>query len=127
MDKNKLLAKLEQDLSYFMIGEACKNNPEKRGSPEMYKYKGLSIETNENSKDFDKIASIRIGSLEAHFKIETGDKVFGNLAPDDERFVRLWMCKSENIQQFKQIFYASMSVKPILPIIPFDLETFYIS
>ena len=125
MDTNKILAKLEQDLSFFMISEACKDDPSKRGSSEMYKYKGLAITTNEKSKDVDKVAAIRIGSLEAHFKIDTGDKVFGSLAPDDERMVKIWMSQSETTSRFNTVFSKSDNNKREIAIIPFDLEEFY--
>ena len=125
MDKNKVLAKLEQDLSFFMISEMTKNDPSKRGSSETYKYKGLSISTNEKEKGADKVAAISIGALEAHFKIENGDKVFGNLSPNDERLVQIWMCQPENIQQFKAVFNEGKFRNDSVPIIPFDLEEFY--
>ena len=125
MDKNKVLAKLEQDLAFFMINEYTKSDPSKRSSSEMYRYKGLSINTNEKEKGVDKIAAIRIGALEAHFKIESGDKVFGNLSPNDERMVQIWMAQSENIQQFKAIFNEGKFRNNNIPIIPFDLEEFY--
>jgi fido (protein-threonine AMPylation protein) len=44
MSQRKILDKLEHDLSHFMISEMCKADPTKRGTPEMYKYKGLSID-----------------------------------------------------------------------------------
>ena len=125
MDKNKLLARLEQDLSHFLITEICRNDPSKRGTSEMYRYKGLSITTNEKAKGVDKIAAIRIGVLEAHFKIETGDKTFGNLMPDDERFVQMWMTQSENVAMFKKIFSEALAGQKVMAIIPFDLEEYY--
>ena len=125
MDKNKLIAKIEQDLSFFMISEACNKDPSKRGSSELYRYKGLSVSTNEKAKGTDKVMSVRIGSLEAQFKIDTGDKVFGALMPDDERAVQIWMGHIENTNLIKTIFKEGEFRKKKLQIIPFDLEFFY--
>ena len=125
MDKVKIIAKLEDDLSHFLIDETCKKDPSKRGSSELYKYRGISINTNDEARDVDKIMSVRIGALEAHFKIDTSDKVGGNLSPDDERAVRLWMAKIENNNQVKAIFTTAEERKKPIPIIPFDLEHIY--
>ena len=125
MDKKKVIAKIEQDLSFFMISEACKKDPSKRNSSEMYRYKGLGVEFNDKAANEDKVMSVRIGALEAQFKIDTGDKVFGNLMPDDERIVRIWMGQTENSQMIKSIFHEGKFRHKSIAIIPFDLEKFY--
>jgi len=124
MDKNKIISKLEQDLSHFLISEVCKDDPSKRGTSEMYKYKGLGLSTNERSKDNNKILAVSIGPLEARFKIENGDKVSGNLSPEDERLVQMWMGQSENCTQLRSIFTTTKETK-LVAIIPFDLEEYY--
>lgn len=124
MDKNKIISKLEQDLTHFLIDEACKKDPTKRGSSEMYKYKGLSLDTNEKRKEAYKVLIVTMGALEAQFKIENGDKVSGNLAPDDERLIQMWMSRSENNMPIRSIFVKQYDKKTI-SIIPFDLEEFY--
>lgn len=124
MNKNRILNKLENDLSYFLIQEACKNDPSKRGSSEMYRFKGLGLSVNDKDKSNDKIIAVRIGALEAQFKVESGDKVSGSLMPEDERLVKIWMGQSENSYQMRSIFLDSTEKKTI-PIIPFDLEEFY--
>ena len=124
MDSRKVLDKLEDDLCHFLIGELCKADPTKRGSPEMYKYKGLSINADTNSKSQDKTVSVRIGVLEAEFKIDDCEKNAGSLSPDEERLVKLWLSKSENNFRLKSIFLRKKG-KTTLAIIPFDLENFY--
>ena len=124
MDKNRILLKLEQDLSHFLISEACKNDPTKRGTPEMYKYKGLSLSTNEKSKDATKTVGVNIGALEAKFKISNGDKVSGNLSPQDEGMIQIWLAQSENTSMLRTIFAMGDNKKNIA-ILPFDLEEFY--
>ena len=124
MDKGKVISKLEQDLSYFLIEEACKDDPLKRNSSQLYKYKGLTLTTNEKKKEEHKVLAVSIGALEARFKIENGDKVSGNLSPEDERLIQMWMSKSENNSSIRQIFVKASDSKKVA-IIPFDLEGFY--
>ena len=89
MNKQRILLKLEHDLSHFLIEETCKSDPTKRNSSDLYKYKGLSMNVNTESKaakeSKSKLVSIRIGALEAEFKIDTGDKASGSLASEDEK------------------------------------------
>ena len=124
MDKGKILSKLEQDLSHFLIDEACKNDPKMRGSSQMYKYKGLSLDTNEKRKEAHKVLVVTMGALEAQFKIDNGDKVSGNLNPEDERLIQMWMTRSENNMPIRSIFVKHVDSKTI-SIIPFDLEEYY--
>ena len=126
MQARKILDKLEDSLCHFLIGELCKADPTKRGSPEMYKYKGLNITADPKSKSPEKTISVRIGVLEAEFKIDDCEKNSGCLAPDEERLVMLWLAKSENNYQLKSIF-AKKGSDIKMPIIPFDLEHFYSS
>lgn len=124
MKNRKILEKLEHDLSHFMISELCKADPTKRGSTEMYKYKGLNINVNKEKKGEDKTFSVRIGVLEAEFKIGNGDKVGGSLAPEDEKTVMLWMNQSDHSHQLLRVFEKRKQYKTI-GIIPFDLEEYY--
>lgn len=124
MDAQKIIGKLEHDLSHFLISEMCKNNPERRGSPEMYKYKGLNITADPNSKAQEKTISIRIGVLEAEFKINSCEKNSGCLAPEEERLIMIWMGQNENNYYLKQIF-AKKTDKKEIAIIPFDLEEIF--
>ena len=124
MDAKKIIEKLEHDLSHFLIEEACKKDATKRGSPEMYKYRGLNIMADPDSKAQEKTISIRIGALEAEFKIDNGDKNSGALNPEDERNIMLWMVRSENAYNLKALFAKKVEKKQI-PIIPFDLENLY--
>ncbi len=125
MDKIRILGRLEQDLAFFLISEACKQDPSKRGSSEMYRYKGLSISVNDETKSSEKVCAIRIGSLEAHFRIASGDKVLGGLMPEDEKNVQIWLNSSDSKQKFMAIFNSNGSDKKQMPIIPFDLEEFF--
>ena len=124
MKGRRILEKLEHDLSHFMISEMCKSDPTKRGSTELYKYKGLSIEINPKSKEKDKVFSVRIGALEAQFKIGTCDKTSGSLAPEDEKAIMLWLAQSDNSHQLMRVFQTSTKKKQIA-IIPFDLEEYF--
>lgn len=123
MNKSKGLVKLEDDLSHFLISEACRKDPSKRGSSEMYKYKGLSISINDKEKDVDKLFSVQIGSLEAQFKIENGDKVSGGLVPDDEILVHIWASQSDVTSQLRMLFIKDEDEDiRAAAITPFDLE-----
>ena len=124
MKGRRILDKLEHDLSHFMISEFCKKDPTKRGSAEMYKYKGLSIDVDPKSKEKDKVFSVRIGVLEAQFKIGSCDKTSGSLAPEDEKAIMLWLAQSDNSHQLMRVFQAGVKKKQIA-IIPFDLEEYY--
>ena len=121
MDAKKVVDKLEHDLAHFMIKELCKNDPEKRSKPEMYKYKGLSINVNPDSKEQEKTVSVRIGSLEAEFKIDSCEKNSGGLSPEEEHVIKLWLSQSDNNGNLRLIFNKEKKIiKP--KIIPFDLE-----
>ena len=124
MDSRKVLDKLEDNLCHFLIGELCKADPTKRGSPEMYKYKGLSISADPKSRAHEKTVSVRIGVLEAEFKIDDCEKNSGCLSPDEERLVMLWLAKSEVNYGLKSIFVRKKGELK-MAIIPFDLENFY--
>ncbi len=124
MDVQKAIGKLEHDLCHFLIGEMCKNNPEKRGSPEMYRYKGLNIKLDPQSKAKEKTIFVRIGALEAEFKIDSCEKNSGALSPDEERLVMIWMGQSENNYLLKSVFNQGSSKKEI-SIVPFDLEEYF--
>lgn len=121
MNVKKYIEKLEQNLSHYMIEESTRKDPSRRGSPDMYKYKGLSLNIDLKAKNKEKTLKVRIGSLEAEFKINNGDKASGGLAPEDEKMVMLWLARNENASAFKAIF-SSVVTKKELPIIPFDLE-----
>ena len=124
MEARKILDKLEDNLCHFLISEMCKADPTKRGSPEMYKYKGLNITTDPKSRAQEKTISIRIGVLEAEFKINDCEKNSGCLSPEEERLVMLWLAKSEINYSLKTIF-AKKASDLEMNIIPFDLEHFY--
>ena len=124
MKSRKVLDKLEDSLCHFLISEMGKADPTKRGSPEMYKYKGLSISADPKSRAQEKTVSVRIGVLEAEFKIDDCEKNSGCLSPDEERLVMLWLAKSEVNYSLKSIFVRKAGdIK--MDIIPFDLEHFY--
>lgn len=125
MKEKKALEKLEQSLSNFMIEEMCKADPTKRSTPEMYRYKGLSLNINTDEKTKDKLISVRIGVLEAEFKIDSHEKNSGALAPQEEKLVTLWLSKSENSHAIKRFFYRNIQAEKIA-IIPFDLEHYYV-
>ena len=125
MNARKILDKLEDSLCHYLIDEMCKADPAKRSSPELYKYKGLSINVDPKSRAQEKTVLVRVGVLEAEFKIDTCEKNSGSLAPEEERLVKLWLAKSENNYNLKLIFTKNMS-NVNMPIIPFDLEHFYI-
>ncbi len=124
MDEQKIIGKLEQDLSHFLIGEMCKKNPEKRSSAEMYKYKGLNIKADPKSTLDEKTIFVRIGVLEAEFKVDSCEKNSGCLAPEEERLIMMWMGRSENHSYLRAIFNKKNDKKEIA-IIPFDLEHIY--
>ena len=128
MDKNRILSKLESDLSHFLISELCKNDPSKRSSSEMYKYKGLNLSANvddfKTKREHDKLLIVGIGALEAKFRIDSGAKTSGNLSPEEEKLIQIWLAQSENSNTIRRI-YASTDNKKEIAIIPFDLEEFY--
>ncbi len=124
MQKKKVLEKLEHNLSHFLISEMCKSDPLKRGSAEMYKYKGLSIKFDTKQKTHEKTISIRIGALEAEFKIDSCDKNSGALSPEEERLIMIWLGKNENQYYIKSMLKPN-TVKKELLIVPFDLESVY--
>ena len=124
MEARKILDKLEDNLCHFLISEMCKADLTKRGSPEMYKYKGLNITADPKSRAQEKTISIRIGVLEAEFKINDCEKNSGCLSPEEERLVMLWLAKSEINYSLKTIF-AKKASDLGMNIIPFDLEHFY--
>ena len=124
MKTRKVLDKLEDSLCHFLISELCKADPTKRGSPELYKYKGLNISADPKSRAQEKTISIRIGALEAEFKINDCEKNSGCLSPDEERLVMLWLAKNEVNYSLKTIFVKKAGEMK-MAIIPFDLEHFY--
>ena len=124
MQKKKVLEKLEHNLSHFLISEMCKSDPLKRGSAEMYKYKGLSIKFDTKQKTHEKTISIRIGALEAEFKIDSCDKNSGALSPEEERLIMIWLGKNENQYYIKSMLKPNTAKKELL-IVPFDLESVY--
>lgn len=126
MNPKKIIEKLEHELSHFLISEITKSHPEKRGSSDMYKYKGLDLIADPRSKAQEKTVSVRIGPLEAEFKINDGMKQSGALSPEDERLVMLWLGMSENNYYLKAIF-AQETIRFVPKIIPFDLEEFYLN
>jgi len=124
MDARKILNKLESDLSFFMISEMCKSDPTKRLSGEIYKYKGLGLKADSKSKNQEKTIFVRIGVLEAEFKLGSGEKCSGGLSSEEEKLIQRWMCESDNTTKLQSIFSKMKnSNKPA--IIPFDLEHFY--
>ena len=124
MQPKKVIDKLEHDLSHFLISEMCKSDPMRRGSAEMYKYKGLSIFVDPKAKTSEKTVSVRIGALEAEFKIDSCDKNSGALAPEEERLIMIWLGQNENQHYLKSIFKKNISKKELL-IVPFDLENVF--
>ncbi len=124
MDPKRMLEKVEHDLSHFMISEMCKNKPELRGKPEMYKYKGLSVKADPDSKAKEKTIAVRIGALEAEFKIENGEKNSGALAPYEEHLVSIWITQGDNSYNLKGLFTKQVEDETIL-IVPFDLEEYF--
>jgi len=124
MINKKLLSKLEDDLGHYLIDEFTKSDPTKRTSSEMYKYKGLAINPKEGSSADKKTILVRIGVLEAEFKIDNGSKTTGALSPEEERHVMLWITRSEVQTSLKSLFDSTKEFKAI-PIVPFDLEKYY--
>jgi len=124
MDSKKVLLKLEQDLTHFLISEVCKADPSKRLSGEMYKYRGLNISVDQNSKKQEKTIFVRIGVLEAEFKIGSNEKCSGGLSTEEEKLVKKWMSSGDTATKLQNVFAAKkITQKPL--IIPFDLEYFY--
>lgn len=125
MNPKRILEKIEHDLSHFLINELSKSTPDLKGSSEIYKYKGLSVSANPKSTKDDKSISVRIGALEASFRINGGDKTSGALSPEEERLIYIWISRSENSHYLKSIFSKNSQKEDIVSIIPFDLEHFY--
>ncbi|MBQ8635953.1 hypothetical protein IJX73_02730 [bacterium] len=124
MKGRKILDRLEHDLSHYMISELCKADPTKRGSADLYKYKGLSLDVDTKQKGEDKTFKVRIGVLEAEFKIGSGDKTGGSLNPEDEKAIMLWMSQSDHSNQLMNVFSSTKQRKTI-GIVPFDLEEYF--
>lgn len=124
MDSRKVLDKLEDDLSHYLISEMCKADPTKRGSSEIYKYKGLSLKVDSQSKKQEKTVFVRIGVLEAEFKLGSCEKCSGGLSSQEEKLVQRWLGGNENTTKLQAVFSRiKVSKKPA--IIPFDLENYY--
>lgn len=126
MDKNKILTKLEADLYHFMVSEFCKKDPSKRNSSELYKYKGLSLSVAKNANTQDKIIVVGIGALEAQFKVGSCDKISGNLSPDEEKIIQIWMGQPEVNGNINSAHMLGSAVKKQVAITPFDLEDYYL-
>ena len=124
MKGRKILDRLEHDLSHYMISELCKADPTKRGTAELYKYKGLSLDVDTKQKGEDKTFKVRIGVLEAEFKIGSGDKTSGSLSPEDEKAIMLWMGQSDHSHQLMNVF-TTVKQRKVIGIVPFDLEEHY--
>lgn len=124
MQSKKLIEKLELDLSHYLIQEMCKSNPEKIASPEIFRYKGLTITPSTTKGTMEKTIAIQIGSLEAQFSISTCEKVSGTLPIDDEKSVMAWMKKKENTYDLRIIFDRDRLRRNAM-IVPFDLEEPY--
>ena len=124
MDSKKVLSKLEHDLTHFLITEMCKADPTKRTSGEMYKYRGLNISVDQNSKKVEKTIFVRIGVLEAEFKLGSCEKCSGGLALQEEKLIKKWMSSGDNNTKL-QMAFTPRNVNQRPPIIPFDLEHFY--
>ena len=125
MKKNKkAVEKLEHELSHFLIDEMCKRDPSKKLSSEMYKYRGLSINLYQDEATSEKIITVRIGPLEAEFKVESGDKFSGALAPGEEQAIRIWISQSDNNALIRSAFKKE-DEKRELKIVPFDLEEMF--
>lgn len=124
MDSRKVLDKLEDDLSHYLISEMCKADPTKRASSEIYKYKGLGLKVDSQSKKQEKTVFVRIGVLEAEFKLGSCEKCSGGLSPQEEKLVQRWLGGNENTTKLQAVFSRiKVSKKPA--IIPFDLENYY--
>ncbi|MBQ7287646.1 MAG: hypothetical protein IJW73_07800 [Candidatus Gastranaerophilales bacterium] len=123
----RVLDHLEDDLSHFLIKERCKSDPTKRSSAEMYKYRGLSIILNPKSKRNEKTIFVRIGVLEAEFRLDSCEKNSGCLAPEDEKIVRRWLEQGDNSTKLNHVFEKRFFASDTPPVVPFDLESFYAS
>ncbi len=124
-NSNKILARLESDLSYFMINEFCKNDPSKRTSTELYKYKGITISTVTQRGTNEHVLVVGIGALEAQFKIGSSDKVSGNLSPDEEKIIQIWLSQPDVNSNIHTALLTDTKKKKTMAIIPFDLEDYY--
>lgn len=125
MDSKKILSKMENDLSEYLVTELCKADSSRRTSGEMYKYKGLNIALDsKNKKSSDKTIFIRIGVMEAEFKLGSCEKCSGGLSNEEEKIIKKWLSSSDNSAKFDMFFLKHKKLdKP--KIIPFDLEHYY--
>ena len=126
MKKNRIVEKLEGELSQYLIDETIKKDPSKRVSADIYKYRGLSLDTNgENKKsDDEKTLCVRIGALEAEYKLTTCEKCGGSLYPEEEHLVESWLGKSDVSAKVRSILNFQNARKR-MAIVPFDLEEIY--
>lgn len=126
MKKNRIVEKLESELSHYMIEETVKKDPSKRVSADIYKYRGLSLEAdNDNKKaDENKTLSVKIGALEAEYKLTTGEKCGGSLYPEEERLVEEFFGRSDVSSRLHSIIAIQNNIKH-MAIVPFDLEEIY--
>lgn len=124
MKSKKIIEKLEHDLAHYLITEMCKVDPEKIDSPEVFRYKGLTITPSTVEGTLDKIIAIQMGSLEAQFSITSCEKVSGTLPIDDERNIMAWMKRKENTYDLRIIFDKDKLRRHAM-IVPFDLEEPY--
>ena len=126
MKKNRIIEKLEGELSRYMVEETVKKDPKKRVSADIYKYRGLSLDVNIDSKKDDdtKTLSVKIGALEAEYKLTTGEKCGGSLYPEEERLIEEFFGRSDVSGRLRSILTVQKNIKH-MSIIPFDLEEVY--
>lgn len=125
MNSKQHVAKLENDLTNYMINEVKRN---KRRDPkaqlETYKYKGLSMNLDVGNAHKEKTLTVRIGALEAEFKVSTGEKASGGLMREDENMIIAWMKNIERKREILTVFTRLQNRRRVV-IIPFGLEEFY--
>jgi len=72
----------------------------------MYKYRGLNISVDQNSKKQEKTIFVRIGVLEAEFKIGSNEKCSGGLSTEEEKLVKKWMSSGDTATKLQNVFTA---------------------
>lgn len=127
MDIKQTIAKLEDDLSYFMIGEIQTRDADSKERQNIYRYRGLALIINPDQKKQEKTITVRIGALEAEFDIEKTKKCGGGFGQVEEKLISIWLSKQQTRQLLLEYFRQVRKQQEDefeLTVKPFDFESF---
>ena len=126
IDYNKYIRKLESDLSEYIISEVSPPNPEQRKESEIYKYKGLMLlSIDPRVKRRERTFLVRIGTLEAEFSLNSGEKIIGGIGALEEKLVHKWFNMSDNAETLQTVYRKmTREMEQEKEIVPFGMDDF---